>query len=241
MKKYVPIILKIIISFLVVLSLYFLLLSPTTLKINNTHQMAKTIIHRVVSESGNDDLKTSVKMVEDSGLEDFLLTDLPKKYSIDFSYADVYHMSSKYDEKGKLTADDIGLESKNTLTKVINNFLVKEINHKLSEEATQVYHIISIYRYSLFLIILLYLLAIVLILFDRFSASVPLLLGSLGSFGALWYFVNESNSSLQNRVYSGITVQMNLGIYFGLVLGVIIAIGWPFLLKWIRKDETHNA
>lgn len=238
MKKWI---IRIITAALAFMSLYLLLLSPTTLKINNTRQMAKTIINRVVSESGNNELKTGIKMVEDSGLEDLLLKDLPKKYEINFSYADVYHLSSKYDEEGKITAKDIGLKSNNNLTKVINSFLIKEINHKLDEESAQVYHIISIYRYSLVVIVLLYILAAVLFLFGRYSASVPLLIGSIGTFGALWYFVVDTSNELRSRIYQGISIDISNGVFLGLAISVIVACVWPFLLKYLRKGDKDNA
>ncbi|GAA3636772.1 hypothetical protein GCM10022297_14180 [Lactobacillus hamsteri] len=238
MKKWI---IRVVAAIMTFVSLYLLLLSPTTLKINNTHQMAKNIIHRVVSESGNNELKMGIKMVEDSGLEDILLQDLPKKYKINFSYADVYHLSSKYDEKGKITAKDLNLKSDNNLTKVINSFLIKEINNKLDEESTQVYHIISIYRYSLVVIVLLYILAAVLLLFGRYSASIPLLIGSIGTFGALWYFVTETSNEIHSKIYEGISINISDGVFLGLAISIIIACVWPFLLKYLRKSDKVNA
>ena len=239
MKKSFAILSKIIVSALTLISMYLLLFSPTTLRINNTHKMATTIINRVVEQSDNDGLKVGVKMLEESGLENVLLSELPKKYQHDFSYVNLYQLSRKYDEEGKITESDIGLKSKNNLTKVINSYLTKEINRKLREESTRVHHIISIYRYSLLAIVLLYVLAIVLFIFNRYWASVALLIGAVITYGALLYFVTEANAEFQSQIYSGINLSINAGVDLGLFIGVIVAIIWPFLLHKIRKSENN--
>lgn len=232
---------RVLLILITALSLYFSLLGKANLKIANTHQMAKDVISRVIDKSNNKDLKDTVEIVEASGLEDMLISGLPKKFQLDFSYANIYHLSSKYDQTGQITAQDLGLKHKNKLEEVINRFIADAVNARLKEESQQVTHIISIYRYSIFVIILLYLLAAILIWLKRYWASLPLLLASLSSFGALWYFCREANDELQSKVYSGISVQINTEVWLGLILGLIVALGWPYVLKLIKKEDAKNA
>ena len=101
-------------------------------------------------------MRYATQFLEASGLEDDLLQAFPKKYNLDLSYADLYRLSTKYDETGKITPSDLNLENSNRLEEVVNKFIVKEINQKLKEDSKQVYHIISIYRYSLLLFYYIY-------------------------------------------------------------------------------------
>lgn len=234
-------IMRIIAIILAAVSLYLLLLSSATLKIDNTHKMAETVVDRVVKNTNNPELKDGVRFVRDSGLQDVLINDLPKKWQLNFSYADIYHLSRVYDEKGKVSANDIGLSSKNKLEEVLNTFIVGAVNDKLKEESEQVYHLISIYRYSIFIIILLYLLGAILIWLKKYWASLPLLIGSISSFGALWYFCHEASEELQEEVYRGISINLEAGIWIGLLIALIVAIAWPFMLKMIRKGEIRDA
>ncbi|RVU71179.1 MULTISPECIES: hypothetical protein [Lactobacillus] len=243
MRKWILLLTKIIMVGLAGFSLYLLLLSHASARVDDTHQMVKTIIHRVVKKSENPELKTAVKIVEGSGMENFLLATLPKKYQVGFSYADVYQLTTNYEEHGKVTAKELHLKSNNRLEDVAMQFLVKEINHQLHKEADQVYHVISVYRFSIFVIILLYILAVIQFILGRYAASISLLIGCFGSFGGLWYFCQEATKSLQNQVYSGIKVTLNPGIWWGLILGTIAGISWLIVLKFLKnkKDVTQDA
>ncbi|EFG55318.1 hypothetical protein LA664_04570 [Lactobacillus amylolyticus] len=239
--KYGSRIIRLVAILLAGLSLYFLLLSSATIKIDNTHEMARTVINRSFSKSEDAEIKSGVEIVKESGLEDLLISGLPKHVNLKFSYADVYHLTSVYDDKGKVSTGDLGLKAKNRLEDVINRFIVEAINAKLREESRQVHHLISIYRYSIFVIILLYILSTVLMWLKRYTASIPLLLGSIISFGALWYFCNEANNELQSTVYKGISIQLEAGIWTGLIIGIVLAIAWLFLLKWIKRNDASHA
>lgn len=176
-------------------------------------------------------MRYATQFLEASGLEDDLLQAFPKKYNLDLSYADLYRLSTKYDETGKITPSDLNLENSNRLEEVVNKFIVKEINQKLKEDSKQVYHIISIYRYSIFIIVLLYILGALLIIFEKYWASILIIIATGGSFGLLWYFNTEATSSLQT-IYQGIFIDISSGIWIGLILGIVIAIMWPIWLKF---------
>lgn len=220
-------------------SLYLILLSPASFKIDNTQTMARTVIKKVVNESDNPELKESYTVLRDSQIEDNLLKALPKKTEIHFSYADIYQLSVIYQKHGKLTAANLGLSSKNELQKLVNNFIISAINQKMKQEYHTVSNLISIYHYSVFAIILLYLLSAVLFLFKRYSASFPILLASIFSFAVIWYFCYEASSVLQTEIYRGINVYLNAGIWLGLIIAIAIAIVWPFVLTRIKGKENN--
>ncbi|WP_297951432.1 hypothetical protein [uncultured Lactobacillus sp.] len=238
MKSIIKIILRLVMVGLTTLSFWLLMTSDVSLKINNTQAMGKEVINRVVADSDNPSLKTGVKLLEASGLEQTLLEQLPPKYRIDLSYADLYKLCEKYNDQGRLTTKDLNLTSKTKLEEIINEYLVKQINHKLKEDSEDVNHIVTIYEYSILVVALLFLLAVILILFGRPSASIPLFLATLASFIALWIVSNETMIALQSRVYSGIMVTLSQEIWFGLTIGIIAAVVWPFLNRLTKRKKN---
>ena len=238
MNNIKKIILRVVLVICTAISFFFLLTSTISLKINDTRAMGKEVIERVVQDTDNPNLKTGVQVLEASGLEQTLLNQLPKKYKIEMSYADLYKLCEKYNEKGKITTKDLKLTSKTKLEEIINEYMVKQINHNLKERSDEVYHAITIYEYSIFIVALLFLLAAILILFGRASAAIPLFIATMGSFMALWIAANEVMTTLQDNVYSGIIVTLSQGIWIGLGIGIITAIIWPMLLR-LMKDVKN--
>ena len=238
MNNIKKIILRVVLVICTAISFFFLLTSTISLKINDTRAMGKEVIERVVQDTDNPNLKTGVQFLEASGLEQTLLNQLPKKYKIEMSYADLYKLCEKYNEKGKITTKDLKLTSKTKLEESINEYMVKQINHNLKERSDEVYHAITIYEYSIFIVALLFLLAAILILFGRASAAIPLFIATMGSFMALWIAANEVMTTLQDNVYSGIIVTLSQGIWIGLGIGIITAIIWPMLLR-LMKDVKN--
>lgn len=241
MEKLEKVIMRIVASVLVILSAYLMLTSYVQLKINDTHAMTKQVVRKVVNDSDNMELGLATNFLQQTGLEDELLKNFPKKYKLNLSYIDLYKLSNKYQEEGKLTAKDLNLTSKNKLSEIVNQYFMKQINSQLKQDSHQVYHVILIYQYSIFVVILIYILAVVLILFGKYSASIPLLLASISSFGVLWYFTNEATEVLQSEVYQGISVNMDQGIWNGLLIGVAVAIIWPILLKILDKNNDKEG
>ena len=237
MKK---IILRVLMIICTAVSFFLLLTSVISLKINDTQAMGKEVINRVVSDSDNPNLKEGIRFLEASGLEQTLLKQLPKKYKIEMSYADLYQVCEKYNDKGKLTPKDLNLSSKTRLEEIINEYMVKQINHKLKEKSDQVYHAISIYEYSIFAVALLFLLAAIMIIFGRASASVPLAIASVDSFMALWIAANDITNVLQTNVYSGINVTLSQGVWIGLIVGLATTVLWPILLKLTKEVKDKK-
>ena len=235
MKNAKKIILRLIMVICTAISFFLLLTSVISLKINDTQAMGKEVIARVVQDTDNPNLKIGVKFLQASGLEQTLLEQLPKKYQINMSYADLYKLCEKYNEEGKLTPKDLNLSSKTKLEEIIDEYMVKQINHNLKERSEEVYHAISIYEYSIFAVGLLFLLAAILIIFGRAWAWLPLAVATIGSFVALWLAANETTTLLQSHVYSGINVTLSSGVWLGLVVGLITSIVWPILLKLTKE------
>lgn len=240
MKNMKKIILRVLMVICTAVSFFLLLTSVISLKINDTQAMGKAVINRVVADSDNPNLKDGVRFLEVSGLEQTLLKQLPKKYQVEMSYADLYRACEKYNEQCKLTPKDLNLSSKTKLEEIINEYMVKQINHKLKEKSDEVYHAISIYEYSIFVVALLFLLAAILIAFGRASASVPLAIASVGSFMALWIAANDITTVLQANVYSGLRVTLSQGVWIGLIVGLATTILWPILLKVTKEVKVKK-
>ena len=240
MKNMKKIILRVLMVICTVVSFFLLLTSVISLKINDTQAMGKAVINRVVADSDNPNLKDGVRFLEASGLEQTLLKQLPKKHQVEMSYADLYRACEKYNEQDKLTPKDLNLSSKTKLEEIINEYMVKQINHKLKEKSDEVYHAISIYEYSIFAVALLFLLAAILIAFGRASASVPLAIASVGSFMALWIAANDITTVLQANVYSGLRVTLSQGVWIGLIFGLATTILWPILLKVTKEVKVKK-
>ena len=240
MKNMKKIILRVLMVICTAVSFFLLLTSVISLKINDTQAMGKAVINRVVADSDNPNLKDGVRFLEVSGLEQTLLKQLPKKYQVEMTYADLYRACEKYNEQGKLTPKDLNLSSKTKLEEIINEYIVKQINHKLKEKSDEVYHAISIYEYSIFVVALLFLLAAILIAFGRASASVPLAIASVGSFMALWIAANDITTVLQANVYSGLRVTLSQGVWIGLIVGLATTILWPILLKVTKEVKVKK-
>jgi hypothetical protein len=240
MKNIKKIIVRVLMIVCTTVSFFLLLTSVISLKINDTQAMGKAVINRVVADSDNPNLKAGVKFLEASGLEQTLLKQLPKKYKVEMSYADLYQVCEKYNGNGKLTPNDLNLSSKTRLEEIINEYMVKQINHKLKEKSNEVYHAISIYEYSIFVVALLFLLAAILIIFGRASASLPLAIATIGSFMALWIAANDITTILQANVYSGIRVTLSQGVWIGLVVGLATTVIWPILLKMTKEVKDKK-
>lgn len=241
MKDKQTIFMRLIFVVLTIVSLFLLLESPISLKVDNTQKMARTVLNQVCKKGRPSNLQAAAKMVKGSSLEKVLLSALPKRFTVQASYADVYSLSRTYRRQGKLSVTDLGLTQKNSLEAVLNQALVNEINYKLREEAGQVSNVISIYQYSVILIIMLYLLAAILFILGRLWAIVPLLLGSGGSFTALWYLCRAFNDALQAKVYHGITFSLAMGIWLGLIIALLLSIAWPLVLRFFKRRHINHA
>lgn len=231
MKRIFNYLLRLILILASFLAMILLLNSPVQVKINNAPGFAKKIIRQATFKSGNENLKAANNLLSASGIEDQLLSELPHNLHFQFSYWNLYQLSQKYEKQGELTAADLGLNSNNELVSATGRAITQQVNKELENNQEEIRNDIKIYQFAIWLIILLFALAVLLLLFNRRGASLPLFLGSLLSFAGLDIFCQQLQPILQANLYSGITVSINELAWLGLGIGLFVAIIWPFVRR----------
>lgn len=215
---------------------YLTLKSPVTVNVTDVHELARTVINQNATASGSTTLKDALKLAQSAGLEDKVLDQLPKQYHHDLSYMGLYNLSVTYEANGEVTARNLSLPQNNQTEKAVNHIILQNINHELAANNKQVEQVINIFHYVILVIILGFILAILLVLFGKYGASIALLLTTLGSFGILQYSTGQLVMSLRDAVYRGIDFTTSTMLWTGLGLGVIAAILWPICLKVTKKN-----
>lgn len=219
-------------------SLYFFLFSPITLEIHDIHSLAKNEIDEMVKESGDPNLGSGLLIAKETGIEGQAIASLPSKMTFSRSYADLYSMSRDYQTENKLTAQEIGLTSHNKIQALLNNYLLKEINHGLQQNKEQVSTGIRTYQNVFLGVAALYLLTVLLIIFGRPLAVLPLLIASVASFGATWLICQTGN---QSELASNLRLSFASGFWAALVLALVIVVMWPLLLKKAKRKQMRHA
>lgn len=237
MRRFASIILRLV--FIVFIGAAGLLLveSPATINVQNVPKMAKAVIKKDVDKSGDANLKGSLQLAKDFGVEGKILNQLPRKYRRDLSYADLYNLSVSYQENGQLTAKNLQLPEKNEVQKAVNYLILERVNKGLSRNSKQINNSINIFHYFLFGAIVIFALAALLVLFGKYWASIALLLATVGSFGALQYYLNQFVQYMQSELGQGISLTISSMLWLGLAIGVIAAIAWPFGLKLTKRKN----
>ena len=90
MKKFASIFLRLIFAALICLSGLFLFEGVATINVQNVPKMAKTVIDKNVNKTGDANLKGSLQLAKDFGVEDKIFEQLPQKYHRDLSYINLY-------------------------------------------------------------------------------------------------------------------------------------------------------
>ncbi|WEV39177.1 hypothetical protein OZX58_02770 [Lactobacillus sp. ESL0680] len=236
MKKVVRMLLRAVFIVVIFVCGYLTLKSPVTVNVTNVHELARTVINQNATASGSTTLKDALKLAQSAGLEDKVLDQLPKQYHHDLSYMGLYNLSVTYEANGEVTARNLSLPQNNQTEKAVNHIILQNINHELAANNKQVEQVINIFHYVILVIILGFVLAILLVLFGKYGASIALLLTTLGSFGILQYSTGQLVMSLRDAVYRGIDFTTSTMLWTGLGLGVIAAILWPICLKVTKKN-----
>lgn len=148
MKKVWTILVRLFFVLFVGITAYLMFTSTVRVNVHDTHEIAREVVRRAANESKNKELKNSVKIVQKSGLDNELLKSLPKSYHRNFSYVTLYDLSVSYQQNGELTAKNLGLHSDNRLEKLVNYFMVKEINQELKGNSKEVNHAINLFHYA---------------------------------------------------------------------------------------------
>lgn len=227
--KFVKWIWRLVIVGIIYLSLSLTLTSPVELKVDSTAGLVKSSINKVVDQANNSDLQMGVSFLQESGIEDTLLSQLPKNIELKTSYQGLNQLSTNYLANDKLTASDLNLNNNTQQEQVFNQVVLQLINEQLRQNSASVKQAAETYHLIYFLLIGLYILAMALALFGKKVAIIPLLIAAFGSYGVLSYAAQIATSSLHESVYSGINVSLSSGLTEALITAVIAAFGCLFI------------
>lgn len=234
--KFVKWIWRLVVVGLIYISLSLTLTSPVELKVDSTAGLVKSSINKVVDQANNSDLQMGVSFLQDSGIEDTLLSQLPKNIELKTSYQGLNQLSTNYLANDKLTDADLNLKNDTQQEQVFNQVILQLVNEQLRQNSDSVKQAADIYHLIYFLLIGLYILAISLALFGKKVALIPLLIAAIGSYGVLSYAAQIATSSLHESVYSGINVSLSSGLTQALITAIIAAVGCLFI-KIKQKRE----
>ena len=234
--KFVIWIWSLVVVGLIYISLSLTLTSPVELKVDSTAGLVKSSINKVVDQANNSDLQMGVSFLQDSGIEDTLLSQLPKNIELKTSYQGLNQLSTNYLDNDKLTDADLNLKNDTQQEQVFNQVILQLVNEQLRQNSDSVKQAAEIYHLIYFLLIGLYILAMALALFGKKVALIPLLIAAIGSYGVLSYAAQIATSSLHESVYSGINVSLSSGLTQALITAIIAAVGCLFI-KIKQKRE----
>lgn len=234
--KFVKWIWRLVVVGLIYISLSLTLTSPVELKVDSTAGLVKSSINKVVDQANNSDLQMGVSFLQDSGIEDTLLSQLPKNIELKTSYQGLNQLSTNYLANDKLTDVDLNLKNDTQQEQVFNQVILQLVNEKLRQNSDSVKQAAEIYHLIYFLLIGLYILAMALALLGKKVALIPLLIAAIGSYGVLSYAAQIATSSLHESVYSGINVSLSSGLTQALITAIIAAVGCLFI-KIKQKQE----
>ena len=234
--KFVKWIWRLVVVGLIYISLSLTLTSPVELKVDSTAGLVKSSIDKVVDQANNSDLQMGVSFLQDSGIEDTLLSQLPKNIELKTSYQGLDQLSTNYLANDKLTDADLNLKNDTQQEQVFNQVILQLVNEQLRQNSDSVKQAAEIYHLIYFLLIGLYILAMALALFGKKVALIPLLIAAIGSYGVLSYAAQIATSSLHESVYSGINVSLSSGLTQALITAIIAAVGCLFI-KIKQKQE----
>jgi len=234
--KFVKWIWRLVVVGLIYISLSLTLTSPVELKVDSTAGLVKSSINKVIDQANNSDLQMGVSFLQDSGIEDTLLSQLPKNIELKTSYQGLNQLSTNYLANDKLTDVDLNLKNDTQQEQVFNKVILQLVNEQLRQNSDSVKQAAEIYHLIYFLLIGLYILAMALALFGKKVALIPLLIAAIGSYGVLSYAAQIATSSLHESVYSGINVSLSSGLTQALITAIIAAVGCLFI-KIKQKQE----
>lgn len=234
--KFVKWIWRLVVVGLIYISLSLTLTSPVELKVDSTAGLVKSSINKVVDQANNSDLQMGVSFLQDSGIEDTLLSQLPKNIELKTSYQGLNQLSTNYLANDKLTDADLNLKNDTQQEQVFNQVILQLVNEQLRQNSDSVKQAAEIYHLIYFLLIGLYILAMALALLGKKVALIPLLIAAIGSYGVLSYAAQIATSSLHESVYSGINVSLSSGLTQALITAIIATVGCLFI-KIKQKRE----
>lgn len=207
---------------------------------SSTSGLINSALSKAAAQSGNSNVQTGVQLFQSLGLDNAVLSQLPKKIEVKTSLSSFNNTTKSFQQNGQITANDLGLKNNTDQEKIINDLLMKLINDQLSKYQTQVRQYAQYYRIAYYVILLIYIVAIFMILTSNRGAIIPLLIASVGSYELLQSASLKAMDALHQSVYSGIKITLGGEFLTSVTISIIISIAWLFLAK-VGKNKNIKS
>ncbi|GHV97933.1 hypothetical protein lacNasYZ03_00490 [Lactobacillus nasalidis] len=222
-KKWQQILRKCLCSLVALASLVALLSSPITFKMSDAKDYASSLIDQFASQNDDSAMTIAAKAAVESGLKEDLVDQLPNQVVIKESYLSLYRLVSRYRQDKRLQASDLNLPTKNKVQVFLGDLILYLVNSELKVHEGELQQITQIYQLSLWIICFLYLLGVALLIFDRYLAWLPLLLGAVGAFGFQVFMTHFMSQTVQEELYSKMYFTYSWGSRLGFILALLLA------------------
>lgn len=241
MRKIISWILRIAVIIGMLVTMSMTLSSSISMQVS-TRGIVKEAINKTANQYGvGNVVKSSWGILNTLGIEDEIFDQLPKNLKIKTSYLDLYDLTSDYQKKGEISDTQLGLPYKTDQQKTISDLVTKYVNNALDQNKTDVNQSISYYRLLFYVIVGLYILGMIFVLFGKKVGVFPFLLASLGGYALIAFATSQLQTELQNQIYKGITVTMANSFNTSIVLAIIIAIVWVWIVALERRGKKPKV
>ncbi|APT14510.1 hypothetical protein QP343_01095 [Lactobacillus jensenii] len=234
MKKITYLVTKIVVSLAFAFSLLLLLTSSINMKSNNNRLYAKQLITNVANDAGFGNLSS---LFASSGLEDEMLSHLPKKSEVSITPLEVYNLSSTYKKQGKFSSKDLKLPSKTSGEKFISKYITVGINAGLKRNNEDVKNALNLYQLVYYALLLCFAISIILVLLGKRFAGITAVLSSAGMLVGLLFASEKATTILDEILYSGMKVTISPNFLTAVIVVVIASIVWEVVCHNYRKTQ----
>lgn len=207
---------------------------------SSTSGLVNSALNKAAAQSGNSNVQTGVQLFQALGLDNAVLSQLPKNIEVKTSLSSFNNTTKSFQQTGQIKASDLGLKNDTDQEKTINDLLMKLINDQLSQYKTQVSQYAQYYRMAYYAILLIYIVAIFMILTSSRGAIIPLLIASVGSYELLQYGSEQAMDVLHQSIYSGIKITLGGEFLTSVTIAIIVSIAWLFLAKVGKKKKIKQ-
>ncbi|QNQ82421.1 hypothetical protein FP435_02930 [Lactobacillus sp. PV037] len=239
LRKLNGLIIKVIAIIGIIISALFTLNGSITMT-SSTSGLINSGLNKAASNSGNEGVQTGVQLFQSLGLESLIANQLPKKITLKTSLTKFKQTAQSIQTNHSVTANDFDLKNSTDQEKILNDVLVKLANNEIQENKETFNQIAQYYQLGYYIILFLYLIAIIMVLFGNRGAIIPLLIASVGSYEILKYGSTQAMESLQQTLYSGIKINLGGEFMTSVTIAIIISIGWLFLAKVGSKKKVSS-
>lgn len=239
LKKINGLIIKVIAIVGIILSALFTLNGSITMT-SSTSGLINSGLNKAASNSGNTGIQTGVQVFQSLGLENLITNQLPKNITLKTSLTKFKQTTQSIQTNYSVTANDFDLKSSTNQEKILNDVLIKLANNEIQENKQTFNQISQYYQLGYYIILFLYLIAIIMVLFGNRGAIIPLLIASVGSYEVIKYGSTQAMENLQQTLYSGIKITLGGEFLTSVTIAIIISILWLFLAKVGNMKKINN-